>query len=379
MYVYQKTKRYFAQVADNLEELARDEICELGGLDVKATYRGVFFTAEDRDLYRIVYCTRLITRILAPLLSFDCHNTKYLYRMARQIDWTDFMDLQTTFAVSANVGNSKIRHSKYASLCVKDAIVDSFRDATGDRPNVETVEPDVQFNLHILENRATIYVDVSGGSLHRRGYRVSQVEAPMQEILAAAVIAQSGWTGERPLIDPMCGSGTLLAEALMKYCRIPSGYLRERWGFETLPGYDEWVWQAVRREVKDAIRPLPEGLISGSDYDSRAIAAARANLKLLPSGDKVALKQIRFQDIKGIENSTIVVNPPYGMRIGRREQINEFIREFGDFLKQRCKGCEAYVYLGKRELLKEVGLRTSFKRALKNGQLDGRLAKYELF
>jgi putative N6-adenine-specific DNA methylase len=177
----------------------------------------------------------------------------------------------------------------------------------------------------------------------------------------------------------MCGSGTLLAEAILRYCRIPSGGLRGRFGFRFLPDYDDAVWNRVRSEVDGTIRELPEGLIAGSDADAGAVAAARTNLGQLPGGKSVRVIRRRFEDITALENTTIVCNPPYGMRIGRREKMPEFVGRFGDFLKQRCTGSTAFVYFGKRELLKSVGLRTAWKRPLANGGLDGRLARYDLY
>ncbi len=379
MYAYQKTNRYFCQTADGLEELAARELEELGAAEVNPVYRGLFFSAEPATLYGIVYQARLVSRVLAPLLTFDCHSPKYLHKTAASIEWQDFMDLDTTFAVSAGVAESAINHSQYAALCLKDAIVDSFRDRTGRRPNVDARNPAVQFHLHIHKNVATIHLDLGGGSLHRRGYRVATVEAPMQEILAAAIIAYSQWDGERPLYDPMCGSGTLLCEALMHYCRVPAGYLRQSFGFERLPDFEPEAWQALRRNVDAAIRPLAKGLIAGSDIDAQAVKAARANLSRLPGGSQVALEVTGFQDLNELEDRTIVTNPPYGLRLGRADQIGPFVTEFGDFLKQRCKGSTAYVYFGKRELLKLVGLRSKWKKPLKNGQLDGRLARFDLY
>ncbi|MDT8274212.1 MAG: THUMP domain-containing protein, partial [Desulfomonilia bacterium] len=202
MFSYQKNDRFFAQISDGLESLGCEELVELGGRDVMPTYRGIYFSADAADLYRITYSVRAITRILAPLITFDCHSTKYLYKTAMAIPWADLFGLDETFSVSANVSHSLIRHSQYAALCVKDAIVDSFRDRFGSRPNVEKINPDIAFNLHLFKDTATIHLDLSGGSLHRRGYRKESGDAPMQETLAGAIIRLTGWNGETPLIDP---------------------------------------------------------------------------------------------------------------------------------------------------------------------------------
>jgi putative N6-adenine-specific DNA methylase len=262
---------------------------------------------------------------------------------------------------------------------VKDAIVDQFRAQGGVRPSVEPIDPDVWINLYLHANRATLSLDLSGGSMHRRGYRVESVEAPMQETVAAVMLAMSGWDGSMPLADPMCGSGTVLCEALMRYSRVPAAYLRPRLGLRFLPDYDRAAWEAVKRGCDDAIRPLPDGLIRGSDASREAVHAARTNLAKLPGGRAVRVECRRFEEIDRLAGATIVTNPPYGLRIGKRDAMPEFIRGLGDFLKQRCAGSTAFVYFGNRELIKALGLRSAFKKPLSSGGLDGRLVKLELF
>ena len=379
MYSYQKSGRYFAQIAEGLEDLGQNELQDLGAQDIKPTYRGFYFSADKGTLYRLNYCSRLLSRILAPLIRFDCHSDKYLYKTASNINWPALIDLKSTFAVKANVSHSKITHSQYASLRLKDAIVDVFRKETGARPNVNTREPDILFNLHIQNNKATIYLDTSGTSLHRRGYRLQTVTAPMQEIIAAAIIRLSDWHGIRPLVDPMCGSGTLLCEAMMHYCRIPAGYLRKNFGFTALPDFDAEIWAAVKQEEDSRIRDLPQGLISGSDKSEEAIAAAKANTRCFAQGANIALSVMSMQNIKSLANSVIVSNPPYGIRLETDENIKDFMKQLGDFLKQRCTGSEAYLYFGNRQLIKNIGLKPTWKKILISGGLDGRLVKYNLY
>jgi putative N6-adenine-specific DNA methylase len=379
MLLYQKTKRFFGQLADGLEDIGRQELASLGATDIAPGYRGIFFTADPQALYTIVYCTRLFTRILAPLIQFDCHSSKYLYRTAGNIEWTKFFSIADTFAVNATVSNSSIKHSQYAALCLKDAIVDQFRKASGKRPSVNTKDPDIRLNLHIENNKAIIALDLSGSSLHRRGYRQETVEAPMQETVAAAIVKMIEWDEERPLIDFMCGSGTIIAEALMHYCRIPAAYLRSGFGFSFLPDFDDLLWKKTRSGIDEQIRPLPADLIRGSDGEKKSIAASRTNLACLPYGDAVRLQVQKFQDIGRIEHAVIVSNPPYGLRMKGAVDISLFAQGLGDFLKQRCAGSIAYLYFGDREIIKSVGLRPAWKKPLKSGGLDGRLAKYELY
>lgn len=378
-WLYQRTGRYFAAVADGLEQLAAEELESLGCAEVSPTFRGLHFTSGKAVLYAANYRSRLVTRILAPLLTFDCHSTKYLYKTAREIDWPSLFSVEKTFAITSNVSDSAVTHSQYASLVLKDALVDRFRDATGRRPDVERLEPDVWIDLFIQRNHATISLDTSGGSLHRRGYRTEAGSAPMQETVAAAAVKLCGWDGEMPLYDPMCGSGTLLAEALMSYCRIPAGYLRERFGFENLPDFERGIWATVRSEADSGIRSLPEGMIRGSDISAAAAGIARRNLSGLPHGDRVRIRTSAFQELDALEGVVILTNPPYGIRMGSLAEVEGLMKEFGDFLKQQCRGSRAFVYFGNRQMLKHIGLRTTFRKPLRNGPLDGRLAGFELY
>jgi putative N6-adenine-specific DNA methylase len=378
-FVYQKNNSYFAQVAENVEPLAERELAALGATEVNPVYRGVYFTATPEALYRIVYQTRLCTRVLAPLLHFDCHSTKYLYKTALTIPWVELFDREQTFVITATVSDSKITHSQYASLCLKDAIVDQFQEKFGARPNVDKRNPDLVFNLHIHKNTAVISLDASGASLHRRGYRQESVEAPIQESLAASIIDLTEWDGERTLIDPMCGSGTLLCEALMRYCRIPAAYLWENFGFMYFPDFAPEVWQQVKAEADARIRDLPEGLIMGSDAAKLAVKAARINLGQLPFGKNVEVYASRFQELEPISNAVIVSNPPYGVRLGAQEEAAALVGELGSFLKHKCTGSTAYLYFGDRELVKKIGLKPAWKKPLSNGGLDGVLAKYEMY
>ncbi len=379
MYEYQKNKRFFAQIADGIKELGVQELTELGAGNISSAYRGIYFDADMETIYRINYFSRLISRVLAPLVWFRCHTTDQLYKKAMQIKWTDFISPKNTFAIFSNVSNSKIRNSKFAALRLKDAIVDSFRDSLGDRPNIDTRDPDIWLNLHIDNNEAIISLDTSGGSLHRRGYRKDATEAPMQETVAAAIIRYSEWDGSVPLYDPLCGSGTLLAEALMYYCRIPSAILRRQFGFEYLPDYNKAVWKKVKKELDAGIRELPDGQIIGSDSSAKAIKIAAENLRVLKYGNNVKLKTVDFNRAKGLENGIIVTNPPYGIRMGGKQKLDLLYKSFGDYLKQKCTGSTAYIYFGEREFIKKIGLKPTWKKPLKTGGLDGRITKYEMF
>ena len=376
---YQKHSNYFAQVTGKMEQLCEQELRELGAEKTSVAYRGVYFTADKAALYRINSLSRLATRVLAPLLTFSCHSARYLTKTAAGIEWDKILPLRKTFAIAATVSNSSITHSLYASQCLKDGIADYFFAKYGKRPDVDRKNPDVRINLHIESNKAVISLDTSGESLHKRGYRLSAVEAPMQETLAAALVRLSGWNGDKPLWDCMCGSGTILCEALMHYCRIPAQYLRKDFGFFLLPDFDREVWKRVREKCDRNIRTMPRGLLRGSDVSRRAVAVTAKNMRRLPSHEAVELSCRPFQKVPSFEQGIIISNPPYGIRQGDKEEVKVLYKELGDFLKKRCNGTSAYLYLGDTSLRKHIGLKPSQKIPLVNGALAGELLRIDSY
>jgi putative N6-adenine-specific DNA methylase len=379
MFAYQRDGRFFALVARGLEEPAKAELEELGARDVEIVASGLHFRHDAAGLYRVAYCARLLSRLLAPLAEFPCFSEAALYDAVRALPWEELLAPENTFAVFANVRSSRITHSQFAALRVKDAIADRFRDRCGRRPDVDTENPDAWIHLSVRSDQAVVSLDVANGSLHRRGYRQQSVAAPLQETLAAAMVRLSGWQGERPLVDPMCGSGTILAEAFMHYCRVPSAFKREKFGFAGLPDFDPAAWEGVRRESDAAIREMPAGLIRGSDLERQAVSAARENLREIPGTRGVAVERKDFRDLPAIAGATILCNPPYGVRVGERQGALALAREFGDFLKQRCPGSTAFVLCGSQEMVKAVGLKPERRFVLFNGPLECRLLKIEIY
>ncbi len=380
MFLYQQAQSYFAQIAEGFDELAQNELTALGATGIQPAFRGVHFCADSETLYRINYQSRLVSRILAPLTAFTCRDRSDLYRETKDIPWDTVLSVDHTFGVLANVsGNENLRHSKFAALCLKDAVADRFREKSGRRPDVDRSTPDVWIHLYIDGQRATISLDTSGGALHRRGYRKVSLAAPMKETLAAAMVALSGWQADRPLYDPMCGSGTLLCEAAMTAARIPAGYLRGAFGFFHLPDFDPQVWEQVKKRADADIRALPSGLLAGSDLDPRAVKAAQINCRMLPGVHSVRVTRKSFQDIQGLQDHIILCNPPYGIRLNEGRQMGLFYKELGDFLKHRCKGSEAYLFFGNREMIKKIGLKPTWKKPMRNAGLDGRVVKYTLY
>lgn len=380
MYDYQKSRRFFAQAPGKMEQLCEQELRELGAVNTEPTYRGVYFEADSAALYRINYEARMVSRVLAPLFAFRCPDPATLTATARSAAWEEFFSVEHTFAITASATKSVFTNSLYAAQCLKDGIADRFRDvARGRRPSVETVNPDVRINLHIEGDRAVVSLDTSGESLHKRGYRLLAGEAPMQETLAAAIIRLTEWDGERPLWDCMCGSGTLVCEALMRYCRVPAQILRKNFGFFWLPDFDASVWKQVKEEADARMRPLPRGLINASDISPEAVSVTRQNLSRLPHGNAVELRRQPFQRVAAFEGGVLLANPPYGIRMGKLEEVRKLYTDMGDFLKQRCQGTTAWIYTGDPELRKSIGLKTSRRIPLVNGKLEGVLVRIDLY
>ncbi len=378
-YIYQQESLYFAQIAEGIDDIVKNEFRELGAYDLKSVFRGIWFKASKKDFYSINYFSRLASRILAPLVSFECHDKNDLYKAAKKISWEEFLTPKQTFSIVANVSESNISHSNFAGLRVKDAIADYFRDRTGRRPDVDAKNPYITINLHIHRNMANISIDTSGGPLHKRGYREESISSPMQETVAASIINLSKWDGSMPLYDPMCGSGTLLCEALMKYSKIPSQVFRTWFGLEKLPDFNGVLWKNITEEALKNLRKPKKGIISGSDISKASVNAAKTNVMGLHFGSEIIIEQRDFHDIKSLNNTLIVANPPYGIRMGKGSDLNKFYHDFGVFLKNRCKKSQAFIYFGDPAYIKKLPLSPAWKRSLKMGGLSGKLVKYELY
>ncbi|MBU1700576.1 MAG: class I SAM-dependent RNA methyltransferase [Candidatus Eisenbacteria bacterium] len=364
-----------------MEELIADELKELGAAEIRPAYRGVYFKADPAVLYRVNYCSRLASHVLAPLITFACHSHKYLYKTARKLDWESLLGLDHTFVIAANASDSNLHHSQFAAQRLKDAIADHFVEKRGERPSVDRREADLWLNLNIHRNKAIISVDCSGGSLHRRGYRIDAREAPLQETLAAALLRHSGWRGETPLVDPMCGSGTILAEALMLASRLPAAHVRMagKPPFAHLPDYDAAVWTRVKAAADAEMRELPAGLIQGGDIDAQAVRVARGNLARLPGGRGVLITKRDFRQGEPIDGATIVTNPPYGRRLSDTAKVKILYGELGDFLKRRCTNSTAWILAGDVELVKSIGLRPKQRIPIFNGPLECRLVEIPVY
>lgn len=376
-FLHASTERYFAVVGDGLEPLAAGELERLGARDVKPTRRGIHFLADADVLVAVVIHSRLAGRVLAPLESFACHSDRYLHRRIHAMEWEELMDPDTSFAVSATLAHSNLRHTQYAAQVVKDGIVDRFRELTGQRPNVDRREPDLRIHVHVQKNKATVSLDCGAGARHRRGYRTESGEAPLTETVAAALFEVAQWDGTTGVFDPMCGSGTLLAEALLRATGTPPTFAVERFGCERLPSIGSERVGTARRRAASERRDPPR--LAGNDRDGEVLAMARDNLATLPHGDRVDWKRGDFASHDGWRGGLVVCNPPYGIRLQDRAGAQATVRALGDFLKQRCQGSTAWLVLGDRELVKHVGLRPARKVPVTIGGLDGRFVRYDLY
>lgn len=370
----------FAAVPRGAEELTAAELESMAGVQaVRAGKGGVAFDADRAGLYRANLWLRTASRVLVQLSVFTCTTPDELYAGVYAIDWQELILPTMTLAVDCNLRDSVMTHSKYVALKTKDAIVDRIREACGDRPSVDTASPDVRINIHLSKNICTVSLDSSGEPLDRRGYRLERNDAPVRETLAAAIVALTGWDGSIPLADPMCGSGTIPIEAALVAGRVAPG-LHRSFGFERWLDYDAALWRNLIAEAEHGVRALPVGLITGCDLDSRALNIATRNAAKAGFAGQVNFFHSELEAFHPDGDSGVVImNPPYGKRLGEEDDLRELYCRIGDIMKQRCRGWTGYVLTGNMELAKYIGLKVKRRFVLFNGPIECRLLKYELY
>jgi putative N6-adenine-specific DNA methylase len=372
--------QYFATVARGLEELAAQELEQLGAKAVTPGFCGVAFEGDRPLLYRINLWARLPFRILVKLKEFDCEDAEGLYRGIQAIDWSNYLTPDFTLAVNATGKSDRLNHTHFTALQVKNAIVDQQQEQQGDRSNVDTQEPDVQISVHIDRDRCTVNLNSSGGSLHRRGYRPAVGAAPLKESLAAALIQLSGWQSELAFYDPLCGSGTLPLEASLKALNIAPGLFRDRFGFETWPDFDPLLWASLVQAAKASQRDNLGVSIGGSDCNGKVVEQAIVNAQNCGVANHVWFAEMDLAEVSApAANGVVFCNPPYGERLGQDTDLGAFYRLLGDVLKQRFKGWTAFVLSGNRELSQSIGLKSAQRFNVLNGALPCQLMKYELY
>lgn len=333
----------FVTCPTGLEDLLVDELRNLGIKKAHKGFRGAYVPKEMESVYKINYQSRFATRVLWPIAYFPCPHREALYKHARKIDWKQFLNLEKTFSIDANVSHPNLRNSLFAALVVKDALCDQLREDFGARPNVNISSPDVQFNLYIANGFATIMFDTSGTPLYKRGYREHTSTAPLQESIAAAILAKINYSSDKEILcDPFCGSGTFLIEAAMRATNTPAGYFRETWGFMHMPQFSSSDWEATKTEANSHIVPLPKGKIFGADKDHQVLDLCLAHLKKTNFQDSIEVtnKDIRSYFPK-VAPSLVVCNPPYGKRLQATQEVYQAL---GQFLQTKCApAVRAYV------------------------------------
>jgi putative N6-adenine-specific DNA methylase len=370
--------RMIAKTFEGFEEVLAKELRDLGAEDIDLLKRAISFTGDKRLLYLANYNCRTALRILMPVSSFKASTESMLYDGVRAIPWEKWLDFRGKFAVDSVISFSEFTHSGFVSLKTKDAIVDRFRDKFGKRPDVSTNDPDIRVNVHLFKDDCTVSIDSSGASLHLRGYRKVQTEAPMNEVLAAGLLLLSEWDCKTPFVDPMCGSGTLLIEAALLAGKVPSGYYRPLFGFERWKDFDRKLWEQVKRECEEEI--IEPGVpIRGYDRDDKAIQASLSNMEEAGVEDFVKVEQADFNSSPPpYPRGFMLTNPPYGERI-KVEDLKAFYKELGDVLKQKYSGYTAWLLGSDQESLKFIGLRPSRRIKVMNGPLECRLVKFDLY
>ena len=370
--------KFVARTLYELEDVLSRELVMLGASGVEAANRAVVFEGDTSLLYKVNYCSRTALSFLKPLADFSIRTKDDLYAGCSRVRWDDFIGRDSTFSVVPVVNSPLFKHSGYPALVAKDSIADYFRKKTGRRPSVDTANPDIVVNLHISNQKVTISLDSTVIPLYKRGYRIEQTIAPINEVLAAGIIQMTGWTGQTVLFDPMCGSGTIPVEAAMAALNIPAGKFRSFFGFQKWRDYDESLFNRIRSEA-DAGVTNRDLRIMASDISQDAVSFARANIANAGLKDVIAIQIADFKDMKSTEDhGVIIMNPPYGQRL-EKEDIDFFYGMIGTTLKHNFSGFSAWIISSNRESLQKVGLKPTAKKILFNGALECLLVNYELY
>ena len=372
------THEFFAPCPRGLAPALAEELTELGAKNAKAADAGVSFGGPFDLIYTANLHSRIASRILWRVAQFPYRKEDDVYQGATRVQWSNYFNAERTIKVETNAHRSPLKSLDFITLRVKDAIADQFRGATGKRPSVETREPDVRIHVFLDDKTCTLYVDTSGESLFKRGRRDHVGEAPLKKNLAAGILRLAGWKPGMALLDPMCGAGTFLSEsAEMSLNRAP-GRHRE-FAFAKLARFNEATWDRMVANAKKVERPLEKLPIYGSDLQGRSLGHAALNLKEAGLEEAVTLKQANLLEISPpAAEGFIVTNPPYGVRLGEKEDLAQFYPRLGDTLKQKFDGWTAFIFSGDPELARLIRLKPSRKTVLYNGALECRLYEYRM-
>lgn len=367
-----------AKTFAGLESILAKELQDLGAGNIQPGVRSVTFEGDLGFMYKANIALRTALRVLKPVTDFKVFSEEDFYRKIYDWDWSQYFNEHQSFAIDSTVHSDKFRHSRYVALKAKDAIVDQFRNKTGQRPDVDLTHPDVRIHIRIHDQFCSVLLDSSGSSLHRRGYRVSTGEAPINEVLAAGMLLHSGWDGLSDFLDPMCGSGTLLIEAAMIACRIPPNLHHGRFGFENWKDFDADLYKVIREAQLQKIRDFNYQIV-GYDCSAEAVVKAKENVEQAGLSDFIKVYKADFFHSEKYTDKHLhlVFNPPYGERLA--VDIPPFYKKIGDTLKQHYADTEAWLITSDKEAMQSVGLRASRKIKLFNGPLESRLLQYKMY
>jgi putative N6-adenine-specific DNA methylase len=378
--------------APHISPILAEEVKALGYPVKTSSILEVSTEGSLKDCMFLNLHLRTAHRVLYQLKSFRTANADQLYHQLKTVHWEDYIPASSYFSVNSFVKNPTIRDNRFANLKVKDAIVDYLQDKYGRRPDSGPLQDRIAVFLHWKERDAGIFLDTSGESIARHGYRRVTVEAPMQEALAAAIVRSTQWQPDLPFVNPMCGSGTLAIEAALIKAHKAPGLIRDNFAFMHLKTFNREVWKEMQeqaeKELKKTIAAFSNQLatIIATDHDPKAIAAARQNAAKAGVAGLIRFEVADFRDTElptpqdtDAGKAVVVINPPYGERLGEEEQLANLYREMGDFFKQKCADYWGYIFTGNLNLSKQVGLRTRRRMEFVNGKIDSRLLEYELY
>ncbi len=379
------TFQMVAKTFKGLEDVLAQELTELGATEVQKERRAVSFSGDKALLYRANFALRTATRILVPIAAFRATDADAVYEQAKQIDWSLYMQVDTSFSIDSTVYSDTFRHSKYVTYRVKDAIADYWMEHASRRPNVKLTDPDLSLNVHIAGEQVTLSLDSTGESLHKRGYRVANTEAPINEALAAGMLLLAGWHGQSDFYDPMCGSGTLLIEAALIALNIAPGVFRKGYAFEKWADFDRDLFESIYND--DSSERAFTHHIYGSDAGYYAVQTALKNIKSAGMQHYISVRQIRIEEIRlaGVEGvpctegALVMINPPYGERLAQDKDVLRLYQDMGTALKHQFAGATAWIISSNEEALRCLGLKPTRKIHLLNGELDCLFNQYCLF
>ena len=367
-----------AKTLFGFEELLAKELTQLGAQAVKVGVRHVSYLGDKGFMYKANMGLRTAIKILKPIATFKVINETELYNKINALPWEDYLKSDGTLAVGATLNGDIFTHSQYVSLKTKDAIVDRFRDKTGERPNVDLRFPDLKIDIHIDRHFCTVSLDSSGESLHKRGYKIATNIAPINEVLAAGLVMLSGWDGQSDFMDPMCGSGTVLVEAAMIACNIPPNLMRNEFGFERWEDWDVDLFEKIEESLLSKTRDFHHKIM-GFDKSPSAVEKAIQNVENAKLDDFIYIKHEDFFKTQkgGDAHLHMVFNPPYGERLDI--EMESFYGSIGSTLKHKYPGTNAWMISSNMEALKHIGLRPSRKIKLFNAKLESKFVKYEMY